>query len=327
MIGLFGGCEAKSTEDPINFEYYSCNEELKNNQFEPVDFYVVKNKYLKDQYKGFQTPTVQVDDKYPIKLGHTTLGEVYEMFTGITVEEQIKTARADDEGRLDKLPEEIEAEKKLNTKVPAETYSFYLKFKNKDVRKYAPIYLVSSKLVSQIAIQVYKYGEPYVEFLISSNYAKNKGIKQESDLVITGLSISKCTSKNTDEKDELHLIAKQNTWINGGFAFDGDNYEFTTLPSVFESWGIENKSEYFDGSKYYTITEDENFFYYADLYCFEPHYLDDIVYLSKSVIKYTIDRDTQKIISLSVWLENVEELSAEEYKITQDLPQEIKPED
>lgn len=337
IVGILGGCE-QETEPVINFENYSCSESLKENVFEPTDFYLVAiGSDIGDKYQGYQMPTVQIDDKHPIDLGTTTLGEVYAMFMGISVDEQIRTAQADDDGLLDKTPEEIEAEKQLAQKEKEDEtstedseskppYSFYLRFDEGEARTYAPIYLVSSDLVLTETVDIYKYGEPYVRLIISNLYGENQGIRQESDLIITGVEVLNCKVKYADP-DGLNSAAKKNIWINGGFSFTGDNYEFHTIPRVFEDWGLTLGDGYGYNSQYFTRTEDDNFYYYAQLYCYEPVYSINLMHLNKTLIRYTVNRDTQKITALRIWLEDAHTYYADRYIVTPTRPTKVYGED
>ena len=331
----FAGC-AEEEEELIQFEQFSCSEELRENAFAPEYFYL-DNKGFGTKYLGYQMPTVQVDN-HTVKLGKTTLGEIYEMFTGVTVEEQIRTARADDEGLMDKTPEEVEAEKKLAEQEEAKKnkkdknaevseieeeknpYSFYLKFDDGESRTYAPIYLVSSDLILKATVQIYKYGMPYVQFAIDNRIADNIGIRQESDLIITGVSILSTNFRYADE-DGLNSAGKQNVW------FDGDNYEYQTMPRVFEEWGLEEKDGYSYNSEYYTRVEDQNFYYYAQLYCYEPMYTVRNVHMNRAKIQYTINRETQKITSLSIWIAEANRYDKDAYDITFDRPAKVLGED
>lgn len=342
IVGMLGGC-GQEVEQTINFENYSCSDEIKNNVFEPTDFYLVAHdSTVGEKFQGYQMPSIQIDDKCSIELGHTTLGEVYELFMGVSVEEQIRTARADDEGLLDKTPEEIEAEKQLlkqeedssknkGSETTEETkteppYSFYLRFDEGEARSYAPIYLVSSDLVYSETVDIYKHGEPYVRLIISNFYGENRGIRQESDLIITGVEILPCKVKYADE-DGLNLAAKKNVWLNGGFSFSGDNYEFQTIPRVFEDWGLSLGDGYTYNSEYFTRTEDENFYYYAQLYCFEPAYSVSLMHLNKTFVRCTVNRDTQKITALRVWLEEANSYYQDRYVVTQTRPEKVYGED
>lgn len=336
VAGILGGCSEK-IEETIEFEKFSCSETLKTDAFTKEDFFVTSYD-TGTRYRGYQMPTVQIDE-HLIELGKTTLGEVYEMFMGVTVEEQIRTAKAEDEGLLDKTPEEIEEEKKLekeesekkkdkkddskNEDEEESVYSFYICFDNGKARTYAPIYLISSDLVMKETVQIYKHGLPYIQLNISNLYADNKGILQESDLIITGVEPMMANRSKYADEDGLSLAAKQNTWINGGFSLAGDKYEFTTLPRVFESWELEEGDGYKYNSEYFTRTEDEKFYYYAHLYWYDPVYYNDNVYIYRTVIKYEINRETQKIVSLTINVEEFNHYSTDTYTVGFNKPSKV----
>lgn len=339
LVGMLGGCSEK-IEETIEFEKYSCREELKQDPFFKEDFFITSHN-TGTRYRGYQMPTVQIDD-HLIELGRTTLGEVYEMFMGVTVEEQIRTAKAEDEGLLEKTPEEIEEEKKLvkeeskkkqdktqtdESKEKEPVYSFYIRFDNRDARTYAPIYLISSDLVIKETVQIYKHGLPYIQLNISNRYADNQGILQESDLIVTGVEPMLANRAKYASEDGLSLAAKQNTWINGGFSFTGDKYEFTTLPRVFEDWGLEKGDGYQYNSEYFTKTENEKFFYYAYLYCYDPLYYNDNAYIYRTVIKYEINRETQKIVNLTINLEEFNHYTTDTYTVGFNRPGKVFGED
>lgn len=335
--GLLSGCE-EEVEPVIEFPKFSCTESLKENIFEGEDFFITSYD-VGTRYHGYQMPTVQVDD-HIIELGKTSLGEVYEMFMGITVEDQIKTAKAEDDGALEKTPEEIEAEKILaevekdkeknkndQTEIVFEekepVYSFYIRFDEGDARTYAPIYLISSDLVLKETVQIYKHGMPYVQLNISNLYVDNKGILQESDLIITGVEPMMANRVKYADIDGFSLAAKQNIWLNGGFSFTGDKYEFTTLPRVFESWGLKEGDGYQYNSEYFTRTQNEKFYYYAHLYCYDPIYYHDDVYIYKTVIKYEINRDTQKIVNLTINIEEYNHYYSDTYDVGFNKPPKV----
>lgn len=334
VAGMLGGCTEK-IEETIEFEKYSCREELKQDSFSEEDFFLTCYD-TGTRYHGYQMPTVQIDE-HLIELGKTTLGEVYEMFMGVTVKDQIKTARAEDEGLLEKTPEEIEEEKKSEQEKEKKkksqndekesVYSFYIWFDSRSARTYAPIYLISSDLISKTTVQIYKHGLPYVQLNISNRYAANKGILQESDLIITGVEPMLANRAKYASEDGFSLAAKQNTWINGGFSYTGDKYEFTTLPRVFEDWGLEEGNGYEYDSEYFIRTESEKLYYYAHLYSYDPIYYNDDIYLYKAVLKYEINRETQKIVNLTVNLEEITRYSTETYAVEFNKPYKVIGED
>lgn len=336
VLSLFTGCGA-TTHEVVEFENFSCSNIVRGDIFKPTTFYIVRNSFG-EEFLGYKNPFIQIDNKV-FTLGETTLGEIYEMFMGVTVEEQIRTARAEDDGLLNETPEEIEeAKKEEESKKPEKDeskegteeekeecpYSFYLQFDSGDYRTYAPIYLISSELVNKETILIYKHGIPYVQLNISNFYGANLGINQESDLVITGVQILPPKHEvYTDKKDVLNKAAKRNVWLSGGFSFSGDNYEYLTLPKIFELWGLPEGGGYTGDSEYYTEADDEAFYYIAELYCIDPIYHGDIAYTSKTVIKYVINRDTQKITSLSIDMEHLTSYDTEDYTFTTERPANI----
>ena len=347
------GCVDESQEELIKFEKYKCSDSLKNNVLTPSTFYLVTYG-LGTRYEGYQYPSIQVDDKCFITLGTTTLGEIVAMLTGVSVEEQINNAKEGDEGKLKDTPEKIEANKKKqraskekeskkeetkdteqeeNKKKQEDKqekeeskeespYSFYLKLDDGETRSYAPIYLISSEQIGKETVLVYKHGIPYIQFNFSNYYQKNRGIRQESALIITGVEMLATTEEYAD-KDGFNKAAKKNTWVNGGLSFSGDGLEYTTMPNYFESLGLPEGDGYRLASEYFTRTDNEKFYYCANLYGREPVYTDTMMFLYKSNFKFMIDRETQKITSLSVNLEEANSYYRDSYSITTTRPEKV----